>query len=628
MRRRRAISRYGLSANFLLITLASAINILFGFVELVNLLGIKFYYFYSPKVVNIVFFSPVLDLAVWIVSFAVVVLVVLALSFWNKSLPRWVGGFCLFGFLFSLVSMVNVAVGVLFGVSLGFLVVGVLSYFGFGSILRRGLGVSLLVLEVFVFVLLFEVASLGTWVWNIFDYSFPFVDVGHWRFALVDLNLFNVFYGWTSWLLVAFLFSWIWIPLGKRAFVKVRPLRSLSERVGSSGDFKFVKLSRRLLFVSLLLIIGVAVFVSSYSYFNISASSVVGSDSAIYFKWMEEMRQQGPAIALKTDRPLSDLIMYSVQYSLGLSSESIVKIMPVVCCVGLSLAVFWFVRVGLRNDVLALTSGLFTVFSFQTTVSVYAYSVSNWLALIEGFVLFGLILKSNGKHSWVYIAAAALVGVALLFTHPYTWDVILAVLAAYLSWMIFRILKHKAEGKVHVLQLFFVLGLNLVVYELYSIFPFGARIGSGGIGYVGANVVVPNVLNLQKGLETTVQMWVGGLYANPLLLFFAVAGMFSIVVFSTRFSRLMLLWVMVPSLALLVVSSENFMFYRFVYLVPFQILAAIGIFWLLNKFENAMQLKGSKSAWYFTVIILSLIVFLFANYALRSFDGAPLHLLS
>ena len=221
-----AISRNDLSVNFLLLTLASAVNVLFGFVQLVNLLGVKYYYFYSPKIINIVFFSPAVDLAVWIISFAVIVSVVLVLSFLRKSLPRWVSWFCLLTLAVALASAVNLSFGVLFGVPLGFAVVGLLAYFGFGCILRRGFGVCLLLLGVFGLVISFEVASLGTWVWNIFDYSFPFVDVGRWHFALADLGLFNVFYGWTSWLLVILLFSWIWIPLGKLAVTKVKSLRS------------------------------------------------------------------------------------------------------------------------------------------------------------------------------------------------------------------------------------------------------------------------------------------------------------------------------------------------------------------------------------------------------------------
>ncbi len=560
MKRCRAISRNDLSVSFLLITLASSVNVFFGFVQLANLLGIKYYYFYSPKIIDIVIFSPVLDLAVWIVSFVVIVSVVLALSFLRKSLPRWISWFCLLTLAVALVSTVSLTLGVLLGVPLGFAVVGALIYFGFGCMLKRGFGVCLLLLGVFGLIIFFEAASLGTWVWNIFDYSFPFVDVWHWHFALVDLSLFNVFYGWTSWLLVALLYSWIWIPLGKLVVAKVKSLRTLSEKVIISCGFGFLKLKNRFLFLSLLLIIGFAVLVSCYSYFNIAANSLVGSDSTAYFSWLEDMRLQGPAIALRQDRPLSNLFMYFIQFTFGLSSENVVKIMPVVCCVGLSLAVFWFVRVGLRNDVLALTSGLFTVFSFQTTVGVYAYSVSNWLALIEGVVLFGLLLKSSGKHSWAYIGAAALVGVALLFTHPYTWDVIVVVLAAYLAWMIIRFLKQRAEpeGKVQVLQLFFVIALNLVVYGLYSVLPFGRGVGSGGVGFVGRSVVFPNVLNLEKGLETMVQAWVGGLYANPLLVFLAIAGMLSVAAFATRYSRLMLLWIMVPSLALLVVSAENY----------------------------------------------------------------------
>jgi len=276
------------------------------------------------------------------------------------------------------------------------------------------------------------------------------------------------------------------------------------------------------LVLALLSIVGVAVFVSCYPYFNLAASTLVGSDSAVYHGWMEDMSLEGPAFALQQDRPFSSLFMYFVQVTFGLSSEAIVKLMPVVCCVGLSLAVFWFVRVGLHNDALAFSSGLFTVFSFQTTVGLYAYHVSNWIALIEAFLLFGLVLRSTEKRSWKYMVAAALVGVALLFTHPYTWDVVVAVLCAYLVWSILRLyFGRSTDGKVHVLQLLLVLGLNLVAYLVYSVLPFGQGVSSGALGFAGRSITFPNILGLQGGLETMVESWVGGLFANPLLLFFA-----------------------------------------------------------------------------------------------------------
>ncbi len=124
-----------------------------------------------------------------------------------------------------------------------------------------------------------------------------------------------------------------------------------------------------------------------------------------------------------------------------------------------------------------------------------------------------------------------------------------------------------------------------------------------------------------------VKSWVGGLFANPLLVFFAIVGMFSMVVFANRFSRLMFLWVMVPSLVLLVVSAENYMFYRVMYVVPLQVFAAIGLFWMLNRLESAIGFRNSKISWVCKIAIFVMVVLLLANYALRSVDGAPLHML-
>jgi len=624
--RSRPILRQDLSVNFFLLTLSSSVNVFFGFIELVNLLDVRFYDFYSIKVIHFVIFSPALDLEIWLVSLIVIVLEVFALRYLRKSLPLWVSWFSLLSVVVCLVSVVDAWWGVLFGVPLGFAVVGLVLFFGSDCNVRRGLGVCYVLFGIVGLAIFIETASLGTWAWNLFDYSFPFSEAG-WRFALIDLQLFNVFSAWTSWLFIILLYSWIWIPLTKCVFEKVKSLKPFFSRTAESSGIRVVRFSRRVLVLSLLAIVAIAVFVSSYPYFNLAPSSLVGSDSAVYYKWIEDMRQNGPAIALQQDRPLSNLLMYFIQITFGLSSEAIVKVMPVVCCVALSLAVFWFVRVGLHNDALALISGLFTVFSFQTTVGLYAYHVSNWLALIEAFLLFGFILKSTEKRLWTYTFAAALVGVALLFTHPYTWDIVLAVFSAYLVWTILRLhFGRSTDGRTHVFQLCLVLGLSLVSYVIYSVLPFGRGVSAGAVGFAGSSILSPNLVKIQSGLEKMVQSWVGGLYANPLLVVLAIAGMFSIVVFANKFSRLMFLWIMVPSLVLFVVSSENYMFYRVLYVVPFQVLGAIGIFWILNIFGNAMGSRNAKIVWFLKIVIFVVVLLFFSNYALHSVNGAPLHI--
>jgi len=612
--------------NFLLFALFCSVNIFFGFVKFVNFFSIKFYYFYSPKIVDISIFGNLLDWVVWGVSFFVILAEVFLLSFRKKSLPVSLNWFCFAGIAVFLLSLFGINYADLFGFPISLIAIGLCAYFGFGYYKKRSANYLVVMLGLVCIVVLISVASLFTWVWNIFDYNFPFVDFSHWRFALVDLYLFNVLYPWVPWLFLALFYSWAWIPLVKRAFVKVGSLRNISEHFSSFEGFSHVKFNRRMLIALLLIMVGVAVFVSYYPFFSRSSSSLVGSDSAVYYGWMQDMAQSGPWIALNTDRPLSNLFMYGIQNGFGLSSEAIVRLMPIICCVGLSLAVFWFVRVGLHNDFVAFTSGFFTIFSFQTTVGIYAYSISNWLGLIWAFLILGSILKSSSKYSWGYSFIAALFGVALLFTHPYTWDVIVAVLLAYLLWQLLRLYLKRSSAKLHIIQLGSVLIFNFVAYGIYSILPFGKGVTSGGVGFAGRSLVFPNILGLQDGLKTSAEMWVGGLYGNPLLLILAILGMIAIVGFASRFNRLMFLWVMLPSLVLFVVSSENYMFYRIFYVLPVQVLAAIGIFWVFRFFESKYLLNNSRRCWLCKVGLLSLVVLLFFTYALRSVDGAPLHI--
>lgn len=424
--------------NFFLIVVLSSVCLFFGFLKFVNFFSIKFYYFYSAKIVFLSVFGGIFDWIVFVVGFLLILLEIFILSIWQKSLPLWISWLSFVGLSVLLLSFFNVAYVALVGFPLVLALVGLSAYFGYGYEVKRSTSYFLVLLGVVCIVLFFNFTSLLTWIWNVLEYSFPFVDVSHWRYALFDLQLFNVLYNWVPWLFLGLFFCWAWIPLVKCIFSRLGDLRDFSRRIPYFGGFGNMRFRGRTLILALLALVIIGVFVSCYPLFNRSSSSLVGSDSAVYYGWIEDMAQNGPWIALQTDRPLSNLIMFVVQNSFGLSSESIVRLMPVLCCVGLGLAVFWFVRIGLHNDTIALTSGFFTIFSFQTTVGIYAYSVSNLLGLIFAFLFLGFMLKSsqritlNGGHSsWICILVAGLFGVALLFTHPWTWDVVTVILLAY-----------------------------------------------------------------------------------------------------------------------------------------------------------------------------------------------------
>jgi hypothetical protein len=379
--------------------------------------------------------------------------------------------------------------------------------------------------------------------------------------------------------------------------------------------------------LGLLLSLAAAVFIAYYPYIHLPSSTLVGADSVNYYDWLKEMMQKGPIVALEKDRPLFNLLMYFVKFSTTLQPETVIRIMPIALAVCLNLAVFWFVKTGTKNGPIALTASLFSSFSFQTTVSVFASFLANWLAIIEAFLLLVFLLKSLEKHSWKFMLASALVGMTVLLTHPYTWNVIMIILVSYLIW---TFLRRKPGEKPEVALLAFLLAANLLFYAVYALTPFGKGVSQGEgaiLNNVTSNVGILNLLNLQNGLASMVQIWVGGLFGNPLLIILAVAGTFSMFNFAKRFNRIMLLWVMIPSLALLAVSPDPF-FYRLVYLVPIQIQAAAGLFWILKKLENVRgYFKTSETFGVLQISIIMLVVLFLLNYSLRSVDISTIHIL-
>ena len=592
-------------------------------------MGIQYFYFYVPKIVSLVVFSSSVDLWVWGASLFVVVFEVLLLTALGRGgFSRWMVLPCVLVIVSFAVFLVNAVVASFLVVPLGFGFVGLTSFFGAGYSGERRRAFGFVLLGVAVLMLVFEFGSFLTWVWNAFDYSFPFVSFDQWRFASVDVGLFYVFYPLTSWLFVLLLYSWIWIPLGKAAITKVSGLKEAFSRLSGGISVGSNRLSRRVLVSILVLIVGAAVFVCYYPYFHVSTGVLAGSDSVTYYNWLQNLMQNGTSSALPQDRPFVIFLMFGVQHVSGLSAESVVQVMPAFCAVCACLAVFWFVRVGLKNDVLALGAAFLSVLSFQTTVGINAYSLANWWALVLAFVLFGLLLKGFEVRSWRFMLAGSIVGMVLLLSHPYTWDVVMAILLGYaVVSLVWSFLKKKPEEKLEILGVFLVLGLNLVFFVVYSSLPFGKGVNNASEGTVSMISPGAGFLGLQKGLESMVQLWVGGVLGNPLLVILAIFGIFYFVDFAKRFNRLLLLWVALPSLALFVVSPSNFFFYRLVYLVPFQVSAATGLYWLASRLANLMNPKKSPVFQVLKYVVIILVVLFLLNYALRSADGTVLHLI-
>ena len=286
-----------LGLDFFVLVFASSVSVFFGFLRFVNLLKIQYFYFYVPKIVSLVVFSGRVDLWVWGVSLFVVVLEVLLLAALDGGrFSRWMILPCVLVIGSFAVFLVNAVVASFLVVPLGFGLVGLTAFFGEGYAGEGRRAFGFVLLGVAVLVLVFEFGSFLTWVWNVFDYSFPFVSFDHWRFAFVDVGLFYVFYPWTSWLFVLLLYSWIWVPVGKAAVTKVSRLKNVFSRLSGGVSVGSGRLGRWVLVSGLLLTVCAAVFVCWYPYFHVSSGVLAGSDSVSYYNWLRGLMQNGTSL--------------------------------------------------------------------------------------------------------------------------------------------------------------------------------------------------------------------------------------------------------------------------------------------------------------------------------------------
>jgi hypothetical protein len=214
-------------------------------------------------------------------------------------------------------------------------------------------------------------------------------------------------------------------------------------------------------------------------------------------------------------------------------------------------------------------------------------------------------------------------------THPYTWTLTMVVITVYVGILLVQTLRKKIAEKRDIKKLFTFMVSNAAFYAFYALLPFGRYVGASGsavITWATSNLSLSILTNVYQGIDSTIELWVGGLFANPLLLILAVAGMLALEAKKSKFDRLLIIWIAVPSVVLFTVSPENFLFHRIIYLLPTQILATIGLQQLLDRIDTFGSGQGNRSIEVLKILTALIVMLFLINYALRSVEGAPIRI--
>lgn len=251
---------------------------------------------------------------------------------------------------------------------------------------------------------------------------------------------------------------------------------------------------------------------------------------------------------------------------------------------------------------MASLTAILTASSSAVTVGIWASYYANWLGLIEAYLFLGVLL------SWVRLpsrrkqAMLVALSLALLFTHPWTWILIMTVAGGFVGshW--------KSEKFKPLLHSFAaIVSVNVLVESVktLAVSAFGAPAAGE---YLISQTPTPfdNLLAIWPNVIQGVILTYDGLLATAIILGLALLYVIRLR-WTDNFQRLLLAWVLVSSIPFCLLSA--YFQTRIIYDLPIPVLAAGGLMLVLSRIESRGPLR--------TFLLLA-IVLLSVSYALHA----------
>ena len=576
-------------------------------------------------------FSSSVDAAVWGVGFLVVLawlFYVLGSSLIHKrcrlfSAVGFFGVLCgfvvwVFLALFGLVSLVSLVLAsvFLFGLCLAFS----LDFFDLSRIrlFLRVLFGGLL------FVLSFEVAAFVLYNVPVAINLNPELSSVALHWNLVELGFSNLAYPFLPFLYLLFVLLGVFgavvlvLPWKKIANADSgQSLIRLRDRLSNffvlQSDVGFEFFHRRIV-VYLAVLVG-AVVSCLFVVFTVlpwvnPTGMLVSVDSPVYYQWIVHMHNldanSALGFAFGNDRALFLVLAYI--FSFVVSPVWVVQFASAFLIVAFGVVCFFVLRSLCRFRGVWVFGVLLVPFSFQALGLIYSGYFSNMLALILVLVYVVLFFKLLDRWSSLGFLVLLFVSVGVLFSHSWTWFIFA------LSLLVFLFLECRSAGgslsgrfKSMIVFVGTTIGVGLssdLLRKLVS--PVSST--SSVLSTVGSSLGLPNFGYLVSGLEKSVDFILGGVFANGLLVLLSVVGVLVLLRLKSGLSRFFVAWIFVGCVTILF-ASESFVFDRFLFLLPWVVLSALGLFWGVG-FVGRVGVWGRWRFWVLLIVLLFIFMLL------------------
>ena len=412
-----------------------------------------------------------------------------------------------------------------------------------------------------------------------------------------------------------------------------------------SDDYKRnkVKTQTKIGFLLLAMILSVVlVLIPQHPLIN-KDNQQIGSDTFYYVTWLTELEKSKNLSDLiyqsfvvqgqDGDRPLLLIFLFLVYQVTGSNNLSeVVEHFPIILGPGIVFA-FYLLTVELtRNEKVALIAAFFGAVSLHTLIGIYAGFYANWFGLIVGYISIAFLFRyfRSGRLSDIIVFSTLLIGVLLI--HVYTWTLLAAVSAIFLlAMLLVTIWKKKKKNNntynnnndndnnsssyfIKRRRIIWLL-IAILVSVVVDISKVVLTSSSGGLEqdielaqtYIG----IEEFNLLWFFLTATMHYTLGGIFSNFIIL---ILGLFWVLKSNMREPGTIFLMIFL-SVGLVPLFIGGWLLQtRVFYNVPFEIPAAIALYYISTRFRNSsssMLVTLAACTWLFAAALLTVMNYYF-----------------
>lgn len=324
------------------------------------------------------------------------------------------------------------------------------------------------------------------------------------------------------------------------------------------------------------------IYISYYPWMNAinPNQALIGVDIHYAVIWLEEATVNWSNIFDVSfgSRPLMVLFLLLFQSITGFDSVKTVCFSTLVLYPLLIISVFYLTWNLYHNSEISSWAAFLTATSYHVTVGIYAYFLTNLLALI--FVNFSLSFYAKYLHTFSFknLFLSGLFGGFVVFTHPWTFDQYFGpMLVLCLFLFFYELYTHKKTNIFNNLVPY--IGF-LVLFELLHIF-LGGKTGLGATTHVYESVF--DFEGFWNGSILMFRNLYGGYLGHILLLLLALIGIYYMP-YNGMFNLYNHLFIFFTGMVFIFVDS--LLKSRLLFNLPIGLYGSIGLYYFLHGNNN------------------------------------------